>query len=326
MVIIIYSTNILCNYSFALISLTKSIFTNSALSTSFTIVNVFREFKFPGSVKSKIQIKRSVFMEKENMQNALLNELSGMECLLISYSGGIDSTLLALLAQKALQDKVKCIFFDAPLVPRRAVNEAEEIARKFGLSYNIIPFPIMENEEFRKNSPDRCYICKKQSAKLLRDQAEKLGISNVADGINASDLKEYRPGLQASNEERILHPFLSLGIEKKQIRQMARDCGFDFWNKPSASCLASRIPYGEEITAEKLQIIENAENLLHDLGFSNLRVRLHGKIARIELIPEEFEKAVNMRDRIIKALQGCGFSYTTLDLRGYRSGSMDEVL
>lgn len=265
-------------------------------------------------------------METENTQDALIKELKGLERLLISYSGGIDSTLLALLAQKALRDKVKCILFDAPLVPRRAVDDAIEITRKFGLSCEIMPFPIIENEEFRKNSPNRCYICKKQSARMLWAQAEKLGISNIADGINASDLNEYRPGLQASNEEKIIHPFLSLGIEKKQIRQIAQDCGFDFWNKPSASCLASRIPYGEEITLEKLQMIENAENLLHDLGFSNLRVRLHGNIARIELISEEFEKAVSIRERIVELLKDCGFSYITLDLKGYRSGSMDEVL
>lgn len=265
-------------------------------------------------------------MGKENVQDALLKELAESEYLLVSYSGGIDSTLLALLAQKVLQDKVKCVLFDAPLVPRRAVNEAKEIAKKFGLSCSIIPFPILENEEFRKNSPNRCYICKKQSARILKDQAKKLRISKIADGINASDLNEYRPGLQASNEEEILHPFLSLGIQKKQIRQLAQECGFDFWNKQSASCLASRIPYGEEITVEKLQIIEHAEDLLHDLGFSNLRVRLHGKIARIELLPEEFEKAVNMRDKMLEGLQDCGFSYIALDLKGYRSGSMDEVL
>lgn len=265
-------------------------------------------------------------MEKENVQDALLKELAGLECLLVSYSGGIDSTLLALLAQKVLQEKVKCVLFDSPLVPRRAIKEAEETACKFGLPYSAIPFPILENEEFRKNNPNRCYICKKQSARILKAQAEKLGISKIADGINASDLIEYRPGLQASNEEGILHPFLSFGIQKKQIRELAQDCGFDFWNKPSASCLASRIPYGEEITVEKLQTIENAENLLHYMKFSNLRVRLHGKIARIELIPEELEKAVNMRDRFLEVLQDCGFSYITLDLKGYRSGSMDEVL
>ena len=291
-------------------------------------MNDVQKLKVYGAVKTKrFKLKgRYPYMEIENTQDVLLKELAGLKCLLISYSGGIDSTVLALLAQKALQDKAKCILFDSLLVPRRAVDEAEEIARKFGLPYNIISFPIMENEEFRKNRPGRCYICKKQSAKMLRDQAEKLEISNIADGINASDLNEYRPGLQASNEEGILHPFLSLGIQKKQIRQMAQDCGFDFWNKPSSSCLASRIPYGEEITVEKLQIIEKAENFLHGLGFSNLRVRLHGKIARIELIPEEFEKAVNMRDKIVELLQDCDFSYITLDLKGYRSGSMDEVL
>jgi uncharacterized protein len=265
-------------------------------------------------------------MGTENIPDALLKELSGFDCLLISYSGGIDSTLLAVFAQKALHERAKCILFDASIVSRRAVNDAVEIACKFGLSYSILPFSIMENEEFRKNSPNRCYICKKQSARILREQAEKLAISSIADGINASDLNEYRPGLQASNEKKIIHPFLSLGIQKTEIRQIAKKCGFDFWNKPSSSCFASRIPYGDEITLEKLQMVENAENMMQDLRFSNLRVRLHGKIARVELIPEEFEKAVNIRHRIVKLLQECGFSYVTLDLKGYRSGSMDEVL
>ena len=155
-------------------------------------------------------------MDKVNICDALLKELSGFDSLLISYSGGIDSTLLAIFAQKALHEGAKCILFDAPIVSRRAFNDSEEIARKFGLSYSILPFPIMENEEFRKNSPNRYYICKKQSAKILRDQAEKLAISNIADGINASDLNEYRPGLQASNEEKIIHPFLSLKIQKTE--------------------------------------------------------------------------------------------------------------
>jgi len=291
-------------------------------------VNIIKKFKVCGTGKRELLKSKGWYpsTETEDTLDKLLKELSGLECLLISYSGGIDSTLLAVLAQKAIYDRVKCILFDAPIVPRRAVRDAEEIASKFGLCCNIMPFTIMENEEFRKNSPNRCYICKKHSAKMLRDQAEKLGISNIADGINASDLSEYRPGLQASNEDGIIHPFLSLGIQKAEIRQMAQDCGFDFWNKPSASCLASRIPYGEEITLEKLQMVENAENIMHDLGFSNLRVRLHGKIARIELIPEEFEKAVSIRHRVVEVLQGCGFSYITLDLKGYRSGSMDEVL
>jgi uncharacterized protein len=184
----------------------------------------------------------------------------------------------------------------------------------------------MENEEFRKNSPDRCYVCKKLSARMLRDHADKLGIPNIADGINASDLKEYRPGLKASIEEGIVHPFLSSGVQKTEIRQMAQECGLGIWNKPSSSCLASRIPYGEEITPEKLQMIEKAENFIQDMGFSQLRVRLHGRIARIELMPEELERAIGVRQKIVKALEVFGFSYIALDLKGYRSGSMDEVL
>lgn len=256
----------------------------------------------------------------------LLKELEGLDSLLISYSGGIDSTLLALLAQEALPGKIKCTLLDAPLVPRRAAQDATEIARKFGLPCEVMPFLILENEEFKKNPPNRCYICKKLSSRLLCEKAEKLGISNIADGINASNLKEYRPGLKASNEGGILHPFVSTGIEKKDIRQIAQNCGLAFWNKPSASCLASRIPYGEEITVEKLQMIEKAEDFMHDLGFTNLRVRLHSNIVRIELLPEEFGKAINNRYQIIETLEKFGFSYVTLDLKGFRSGSMDEVL
>jgi uncharacterized protein len=291
-------------------------------------VNDIKKFKVCGTGKRELLKSKGWYlsMEIKETQDRLLKELAGLDRLLISYSGGVDSTLLAIFAQKALHERARCILFDAPIVPRRAIDDAVEIACKFGLSCSVMPFPIMENEEFRKNSPNRCYICKKQSARMLQNQAEKMGTSNIADGINASDLNEYRPGLQASKEEGLIHPFLSLGIQKEEIRQMAQECGFDFWNKPSASCLASRIPYGEEITVEKLQMVENAENILHDLGFSNLRVRLHGKIARIELIPEEFEEAIDLRHRIVELLQDCGFSYITLDLKGYRSGSMDEVL
>lgn len=155
-------------------------------------------------------------MEKEKINDALLKELAGLESLVVSYSGGIDSTLLALLAQKALRDKVKCVLFDAPLVLRRAVHEAEETARKFGLSCSTIPFPILENEEFRKNSPNRCYICKKSSAKVLKAQAEKLGIPNVADGINASDLNEYRPGSKQATKKVSYILFFPQGSKKRR--------------------------------------------------------------------------------------------------------------
>jgi uncharacterized protein len=265
-------------------------------------------------------------MEKKNQIDALIKELAGNKDMLISYSGGIDSTLLAVLAQRALPGNTRCILLDAPLVPRRAVREAMKTAEELGLSCEIIPFDIMENEDFRKNPVNRCYLCKKASAWVLKAHAEKMGISNIADGINASDLREYRPGLKASEEEGLIHPLLKAGFEKDDIRRISKDCGIPIWNKPSSACLSSRFPYGEEITFEKLQMIEKAEDFMQDLGFSQFRVRLHDRIARIELVANEFEKAMSIRERIVESLQSYGFSYITLDLKGYRSGSMDEVL
>jgi uncharacterized protein len=264
-------------------------------------------------------------MEKADLEKKLTEEITGKKDLLISYSGGVDSTLLAVIAQRALPEKVKCVLFDAPIVPRRAVKEAVETAVHLGLSCDVIPFPIMENEEFRANPTNRCYICKKISAKILRNQAEELGISNIADGINASDLREYRPGLKASEEEGLIHPLLAAGFEKADIRRISKECGIPIWNKPSSACLSSRFPYGEEITLEKLKMIEQAEDFIHDMGFSQFRVRLHSKIARIELVADEFEKAMSIREKIVEVLKSYGFSYITLDLKGYRSGSMDEV-
>ncbi len=259
------------------------------------------------------------------MEKKLTEEITGKKDLLISYSGGVDSTLLAVIAQRALPEKVKCVLLDAPIVPRRITKEAVETAVHLGLSCDVIPFPIMENKEFRANPTNRCYICKKISAKILRKRAEELGVLNIADGINASDLREYRPGLKASEEEGLLHPLLSAGFEKADIRRISKECGISIWNKPSSACLSSRFPYGEEITLEKLKMIEQAEDFMHDMGFSQLRVRLHSKIARIELVADEFEKAMSIRERIVEVLKSYGFSYITLDLKGYRSGSMDEV-
>jgi uncharacterized protein len=267
-----------------------------------------------------------IFMEKADPGKKLSEEITEKKDLLISYSGGVDSTLLAVIAQRTLPEKVKCVLLDAPIVPRRAIKEAVETAVHLGLSCDVVPFPIMENEEFRANPTNRCYICKKASAKILRNQAEELGISNIADGINASDLREYRPGLKASEEEGLIHPLLAAGCEKTDIRRIAKDYGIPIWNKPSSACISSRFPYGEEITDEKLQMIEQAENFMQDMGFSQFRVRLHGKIARIELVVDEFEKAISIRERIVEVLNSYGFSYITLDLKGYRSGSMDEVL
>jgi uncharacterized protein len=246
--------------------------------------------------------------------------------MLVAFSGGVDSTLLAVLAKEVLGNNTACVLLDSPVVPRSAVEQAHKIARELGLDLEILSVPLMEHEEFRKNPANRCYSCKKISAAILKKRAKERGLASIADGINISDKSEYRPGLAASTEEGIIHPFIESGITKQEIREIARAYGLRVWQKPSAACLSSRIPYGEEITREKLRLIEEAEAFLADRGFGQFRVRLHGTIARIEVHKEDIGKIMEMQSAVVKKLKSIGFSYVTLDLEGYRSGSMDEVL
>lgn len=246
--------------------------------------------------------------------------------LVVAYSGGVDSALLAVIAKEVLGDRAACVLLDGPEVPRRAIAEAAKTAETLHLPCEVLPYPIMEIEGFRNNSPDRCYHCRKGSARILQDRARTRGFAHVADGINASDLGEHRPGVRASTEEGILHPFVDAGITKPEIRAIAKSLGLPFWDKPSAACTSSRIPYGEEITVGKLQRVEAAEEYLASLGFPQLRVRSHGTIARIEVPDAEIARVVTLRQEIADHLRTLGFTYVTLDLKGYRSGSMDEVL
>ena len=265
-------------------------------------------------------------MNTDEKMQALKEKIAVKGSMLIAFSGGVDSTLLAVLAKEVLGNNTTCILLDSPVVPRAAIEQARKIAHDCELNLDIIPVPLMEREEFRKNPADRCYICKKISATYLRQQAEVLGLACIADGMNVSDTSEHRPGLTASSEEGIIHPFIETGITKQDIRKISRDYGLSVWKKPSAACLSSRIPYGEEITREKIRIIEEAEEFLADRGFGQFRVRLHGTIARIEVHKEEMGKILDIHTAVVKKLKSIGFSYVTLDLEGYRSGSMDEVI
>lgn len=245
--------------------------------------------------------------------------------MLVAFSGGVDSSLLAAISRRVLGDKSRCILLDSPVVPRAARDDAFRIARELGLDLECIPVPLMEHEEFRNNPADRCYFCKKISAGYLKRRAAELDFGCIADGTNISDMGEYRPGLAASTEEGIIHPFIEAGITKQDIRDMARDIGLSIWQKPSAACLSSRIPYGEEITSGKLLAIEEAEEFLTTMRFGQLRVRLQGNGARIEVPVEDMGKLLDNREALVKKFKSAGFGYITLDLEGYRSGSMDEV-
>ena len=259
-------------------------------------------------------------------RQALIDNIRGHGPLLVAFSGGVDSTLLAVLARDAPGGKSRCVLLDSPLVPRAAVEEARKLATDLGLVLDIITVPHLENETFRNNPENRCYYCKKISAGYLKQRAAELGLACIADGINLSDTHEHRPGLLASTEEGIVHPFIETGCTKQDIRDIARECGLAIWQKPSAACLSSRIPYGDLITGEKLRMIEEAETYLAAREFGQLRVRLHGKIARIEVHKEVMGRILEQMDDISAHLRSLGFSYVTLDLEGYRTGSMDEVL
>ena len=246
--------------------------------------------------------------------------------LLVSYSGGVDSTLLAVVAHEILGDRSRAVFLDSPLVPWAARDDAIQTAEELGIGLDVIPVPHMDHPDFVRNTPDRCYFCKKISARYLKEQAAIHHLRCIADGANTSDLGEHRPGLVAADEEGILHPFILAGISKPDIREISREMGIRVWQKPSAACLSSRIPYGDAITPSALRTIEECEAFLAGKGFGQFRVRLHGNLARIELQEQDFDRLLANRAEILRFFHDHGISYITLDLGGYRSGSMDEVL
>lgn len=256
----------------------------------------------------------------------LKDRIAGKGKLLVAYSGGVDSSLLAKVANDVLGDSALAVVLDSETLARSELEQAQELANFLGLNYLVAEFSILADEGFTQNPSTRCYICKKKSAALLKSIARKKGIKWIADGVNLSDYKDFRPGIQACNEEGIWHPFVESGITKEDIRSLARSLGLANWNKPSSACLSSRIPYGDRITEGNLGMVEEAEEYLKRSGFDQLRVRAHGQLARIELSKLDAEKALQGRDEIALKLKGIGFKYVTLDLEGFRTGSMNEVL
>ena len=249
------------------------------------------------------------------------------EKLLVAFSGGVDSGFLLMVAHEVLGEKVRAVTIDSELFPRRELEHVKSFLKRMGIKHKIVQFFWQRNEDFVINPYNRCYFCKKKFSRILKEVAAEEGVTTIAEGVTLSDLAKHRPGIVASEEEGVWHPLAEVGITKNEVRQMAKEIGLPFWDKPPNPCLATRIAYGERITREKLERIEKAEDFLKDMGFRQVRVRLHrGGIARIEVEKEEIEVffGTKMLEEVCGKLKMLGFNYVTLDLEGYRSGSMDS--
>jgi len=252
--------------------------------------------------------------------------IESREKILVLYSGGLDSTLLASITHDVLGNNAASFTFDSPIVPRHEIAQAKNMARNIGIEHVLFPFnEIEQGGHFAENPPDRCYICRKMRNSAVKIWAHEHGFQTVADGTNFSDYEDYRPGMKASLEDKIWQPFIEVQITKDEIRQFSKELGLPGWDKPNTVCLCSRFPYGYHLTQEQLSRAEAAEDYLRGLGFTGFRIRCFPyEMAVIEL--SEPANALQYKGEIVSALKGLGFTFVTLDLEGFFSGKMNRVI
>lgn len=251
-----------------------------------------------------------------------------MDRALIAYSGGIDSTLVAKVAFDVLGDRTLAVTANSPSLMPEDFDDAKMQAAEIGMPHRVVETHEMDNEQYTTNPINRCYFCKSELHDTLKPLAAQMGYPYVVDGVNADDLQDYRPGIAAAKERGVRSPLAEVGISKLEVRELSKQLGLPWWDKPSQPCLSSRFPYGELITTEKLHRVGQAERYLRQLGYQNLRVRSDGETARIELMPDEiqgFVAKINLPE-LVAAFRGFGFTYVTLDLEGYKSGKLNRAL
>lgn len=282
------------------------------------------------NMKTLVQIRNGEqpTLTLEEKENLLLSSLAEIASVIVAFSGGADSAYLAWAANRALGGRALSV---TALSPSFAVHDreiVEQFVKKLALRHEFIETHEMENPDYRANQPDRCYFCKDELFSALDNLARSRSFAAVAYGVNADDTLDFRPGHRAATEHKVLAPLLDAGLAKSEIRALSQRAGLPTWDRPASACLASRVPYGTEVTPERLALIERGEATLRELGFRQFRVRIHDNLARVEIAQEEMPRALSqeMAAAISEGLKSAGFAYVALDLQGYRQGSLNEAL
>jgi len=266
--------------------------------------------------------------ELENKERRLFDQLACVPSLVVAYSGGVDSAYLAYTVHRALGERMLAVTALSASYSERDRREAEACVARFKLPHEFIETDELSNPAYRANNPDRCYFCKDELFDKLDELAVRRGFAAVAYGVNVDDQGDWRPGQRAAREHRVLVPLLDAGLTKADIRELARRADVPVWNRPASACLSSRIAYGIEVTPERLAVVEKGEEALRGLGFRQFRVRHHDNLVRLEIAPEELPRALTpeMAHKFVAIFKPLGFNFVTLDLEGYRTGSLNTHL
>jgi pyridinium-3,5-biscarboxylic acid mononucleotide sulfurtransferase len=275
-----------------------------------------------------IHLSEPAQVSAEEKELSLLKQLAEFPSVIVALSGGADSAYLAWAAHRAIGERALSVTALSPSYSSHDRAVVEDFVRQLGVRHEFIETHEMENPRYRANAADRCYFCKDELFTALDVMAQERAFAVIAYGVNADDTLDFRPGHRAASEHRVLAPLLDAGLHKAEIRLLSQSAGLPTWDRPASACLASRLPYGTEVTPERLALVERGEAALRELGFRQFRVRLHDKLARVEIAPEEMARAMSpeMAATISARLKAAGFTFVALDLEGYRQGSLNESL